>query len=373
MYPKPSVWAAAGLLALSAAAQTPYPNGQPGLPGSDQTHNSQGSLAPGSITVQTDAGGSVETWAVDGSPGDRLMLGTAASGGPPLVLSPTSQVDLAVASLAIVLDGVSFGAGPFDALAFIPPSGRFQMSFSASYPAGPVASYQFAVFGPALPSGFRTTQRIDLVAANACTPGGTPLNLSDDSFFNVTFGGSQFRFYGTQYGNVFVNSNGNLTFTNGDISFSPTVANFLADPEPRIAPLWDDLSPNVAGTVTVRQSGGVWRCCFRNVPHFAANPPDSNNFTVSLTLATGAIAFEYGGCTVGGGTDTLVGISAGASQNAGGVNSDLGGGPVSFPGVRDAIYESFALAAFSPAFDLSFRTINFLPQGGNGVGPYLKP
>ena len=46
---------------------------------------------------------------------------------------------------------------------------------------------------------------------------GTGITLADDAFQQITFqGGFQFPFFGETYSSVFVNSDGNLTFAEGD-------------------------------------------------------------------------------------------------------------------------------------------------------------
>ena len=57
-----------------------------------------------------------------------------------------------------------------------------------------------------------------------------------------------FPFCGFDYNSVFVGSNGYLTFGAGDTDFSESVTELLNE-EPRIAALWDDLSPNNGGTI----------------------------------------------------------------------------------------------------------------------------
>lgn len=68
---------------------------------------------------------------------------------------------------------------------------------------------------------------------------GTILAAGDDTSTPVDLGFT-FEYQGSDWTNVFVNSNGNLTFGAGDGDFSETVPELLAGP-PRIAPRWDDL------------------------------------------------------------------------------------------------------------------------------------
>ena len=95
------------------------------------------------------------------------------------------------------------------------------------------------------------------IAAVAGTPvtadilvNGNPndLGLGDDDYVEVNLPFS-FEFCGISYTSVFVNSNGSVSFGEGDLDFSESVPEFLEGP-PRIALLWDDLNPSAAGSIT---------------------------------------------------------------------------------------------------------------------------
>ena len=88
--------------------------------------------------------------------------------------------------------------------------------------------------------------------ARPCRPApfGRRLELGDDDSAFVPFGHDfRFRFYGQGYQGLFVNSNGSVTFGEGDPTFIASVDQFLEGP-PRIAPFWTDLNPpaGVAGS-----------------------------------------------------------------------------------------------------------------------------
>lgn len=131
------------------------------------------------------------------------------------------------------------------------------------------------------------------------------LDLGDDDSEEVVLG-FDFPFNGVNYASVFVNSNGNLTFGSGDTDFTESVAEFLSD-QPRIAPLWDDLSPNNGGSVSVEFGPGSATVIFDAVPEFFTT--GANTFMVTMrddgsyTIAYGAISSLDGlaGSTEGGG------------------------------------------------------------------------
>jgi hypothetical protein len=146
-------------------------------------------------------------------------------------------------------------------------------------------------------------------------PVGQRLNLTDDSFISVPFGGGfTFTFYGVVYTSVFVNSNGNLTFGSGDITFNESVPAFINGP-PRIAPLWDDLDPDPfppltpgtgGGAVFAKQEPDRFVVTWYSVPEF--NTGNTNTMQIVL-FNTGVIAFAYDRLDA---NDGLVGVASGA-------------------------------------------------------------
>lgn len=144
------------------------------------------------------------------------------------------------------------------------------------------------------------------------------LSLGDDSSVEVPLPFS-FPFQGSSYASVFVNSNGNLTFGSGDSDFSESVSELLND-QPRIAPLWDDLSPNNGGTVLVEQDAGSWTVSFMGVPEFIST--GSNTFAVTL-FPDGTIGVDYGAISA---LDGIAGITEGGGAADPG-ESDLSSSP----------------------------------------------
>ena len=99
---------------------------------------------------------------------------------------------------------------------------------------------------------------------------GIPLALGDDDSEEVAFG-FDFPFAGSIYNSVWVNSNGNLTFGENDFDWTESTGEFLDGP-PRIAALWDDLSPyNLfsgaqQGLVTFDRSKNSFSVIFASTP-----------------------------------------------------------------------------------------------------------
>src|SRR5438067_9774750 len=62
-----------------------------------------------------------------------------------------------------------------------------------------------------------------------------------------------FSFYGVPYTNLFLNTDGNLTFTASDAYSGPRDLRHVLTGIPRIAPLFDDFLPSTTGVITVEQ------------------------------------------------------------------------------------------------------------------------
>ncbi len=134
-----------------------------------------------------------------------------------------------------------------------------------------------------------------------------PANIGDDGTRQVALGFS-FPFFGELYGDVFINSDGNLTFREGDTAINErSLARFLSGP-PRIAPYFADLDPSAAGQLTYLSSGSRFVVTWSAVPdysEFVLGPRET--FQVVLT-PDGGIQFAYSGIN---GRQTIVGVSPG--------------------------------------------------------------
>lgn len=147
------------------------------------------------------------------------------------------------------------------------------------------------------------TSGVDIIF-NEPAPG-DPLLVGDDGFYEPSIG-FPFEVCGTDHDSVFVNANGSLTFGSGDTDFSESVGELLTD-QPRIAPLWDDLSPNSGGLVPFESESDNATVIFYSVPEFIAT--GANTFMVTLrddggfTIECGAVSAADGlaGTTEGGG------------------------------------------------------------------------
>ena len=172
---------------------------------------------------------------------------------------------------------------------------------------------------------------------------GILLSLGDDDFEEVPLGFS-FPFNGQMWDSVFVNSNGNLSFGSGSTDFTESVSDLLNGP-PRIAPLFDDLSPNQGGLVFYKPGSGSFSLTFDNVPEFFAST--GNTFTVTLD-ATGNVQVTYGEINA---TDGIAGVSEGGGA------PDPGPTDVSAASSLSAVGTTYEQFGFSNPNDLSFELL----------------
>jgi len=131
------------------------------------------------------------------------------------------------------------------------------------------------------------------------------LALGDDAHLGITLP-FPFPYYGRTWTTAFVNSDGNLTFGEGEsASTDRSLGRMLSGP-PRIAPLFADFDPSVGGSVTTQTEADAFRVSWTNVPQFGRT--DQNSFQVTL-FRDGRIQFSYG--TLGTGIDGVAGIAPG--------------------------------------------------------------
>ncbi len=182
------------------------------------------------------------------------------------------------------------------------------------------------------------------------------LGLGDDTFANVPLAFT-FTFYGVDYNNIFVGSNGFVTFGGGDTDFSDTLGEFLSQ-EPRIAPAWDDWSPNAGGQVTAKGDANSMTVTWDGVPSFTNG--GVNTFSTTL-YANGNIDLTIDSITSPEGNGIIVGLSPGGNLGNPGTLVDFSNNLIQqVPGFGDqAIYETFGFNT-----DLNGMTISFIPAPG---------
>ncbi len=172
-------------------------------------------------------------------------------------------------------------------------------------------------------------------------PGGFSLGLTDDSSAPVeavdsgTYAG--FPFFGTTYGTdeIFVGSDGHITFGAGDGSSSPRDAARHVGGPPRVSALLNDLNPDVGGDVRAEVNASSVVVTWDAVPEFGT----SNSNTVQAVLySDGSIDLNYGSVDASTG---VVGVAEGDNETPFteiDYTADL---PGTFP--AGAIFEEFTL------------------------------
>jgi uncharacterized protein (TIGR03437 family) len=143
----------------------------------------------------------------------------------------------------------------------------------------------------------------------AAVTAGTPVTgIGDDDSRRIDLP-FPFPFYGTTYRELWLNSDGNLTFGEGDNASSARSLGRMSGGPPRISPLFTDLDPSISGaSIRVAASASAFTVTWFRVPEYA----DFGNgrpqtFQVKL-FPDGRIAFAWLGIAI---DDGIVGISPG--------------------------------------------------------------
>lgn len=150
------------------------------------------------------------------------------------------------------------------------------------------------------------------VPVNSAT---SPFGDTDDAFLQVDFAsGFQFSFYGTQYSSVFLNTNGGMTFGDGDDEFDVAAAEVI---DPGIAVFWGDLDGEGSTASETRANQMTYQACADRFvvtyTQFQDHDDDTWNNTGTVTLeSNGRIVVAYGTVLS---EDILVGVFDGTHTN----------------------------------------------------------
>lgn len=138
---------------------------------------------------------------------------------------------------------------------------------------------------------------------------GRRLSLSDDESSTSQPIAFPFQFYGRAFTSLFVNSDGNLTFGEGDSASTTRGLDRLASGAPRIAPFFADLDPSASGRIFIDTAPDALTITWCAVPGF--EKPDT--ITVQAVLFPNhAIEFRFGTATLG---DGIVAVSPGRAES----------------------------------------------------------
>jgi hypothetical protein len=136
-------------------------------------------------------------------------------------------------------------------------------------------------------------------------PPGSSITLKDDDSYEIALPFA-FAFFGVSRDRVFVNSDGNLTFGEGDVASSDRSVSRLLTGPPRVAPFFTDLDPSVRGKVLTRADSSAFSVTWCAVPEYGS--PATATFQVSL-LVDGAIEMHVSNRTTV--RNAVVGVSPG--------------------------------------------------------------
>lgn len=144
----------------------------------------------------------------------------------------------------------------------------------------------------------------------------TLTSLDDDDSFAVTLAnGKTIPFFGEEYDQLWINSNGNITFDGGDNNPMASVSAHFS--RPRISGMFVDLDPSAAGTVHRQQLTDRYVVTFTKVPEWSEN--DATTMQTELFF-DGTIRLSYRGIQADFG---IAGLSRGVNITAVFESSDL--------------------------------------------------
>ncbi|MDP6415134.1 MAG: S8 family serine peptidase, partial [Gammaproteobacteria bacterium] len=147
--------------------------------------------------------------------------------------------------------------------------------------------------------------------------GGSVIPLTDDDSEMLPLTGVTVSLYGESYGigEVYAGSNGYLTFTAGDYTWTESLANHFN--LPRVSALFDDLNPEAGGSVSWKQLGDRIAVTWENVPEYGTS--NSNNVQIEM-FYDGKIQITWLAIAA---IDGLAGLSEGNGVPVGFLERDL--------------------------------------------------
>jgi hypothetical protein len=181
---------------------------------------------------------------------------------------------------------------------------------------------------------------------------GRRLSLGDDATIEEALGFG-FAFYGAARGSVFVNSDGNLSFTRGDVATDDRSLGRVLGGPPRAALFFADLDPSRAGGIFVSSAASAFTVTWCNVPDF----DNTGRVTAQATLLPGgSVEMRFdSGTTL---RDAVVALSPGATSAFAALDLSAASAPAAggagAVGERYASERSFDLVGAARAFYSEF-------------------
>lgn len=289
---------------------------------------------------------------------------------------------LAGASVSVLGRTSSTGADGRFTISSVPTvQGNLVVLATFSPPSGPPLTGTSAPTAP-VQGGTTNVGDIAVVPALFDPNLGTLVLRNDDGSVTRTLPFS-FSFYGTTYNQVFVNNNGNLSFSQPDSDFTETIAEFL-NRQPRMAAFWDDIEPDftfgdtTSGLYINDQLPGRLVVTWLRQLEYSQVPGPS---TIQVILfSDGRIQFGYQGVAS---LDAIVGLSPGGLTAASPLarTIDFSNTPFLSLNAGESLSEQFELptprggtdppgsgqnSTRNNPFDLDGGFIVFTPKAGGG-------
>jgi hypothetical protein len=181
---------------------------------------------------------------------------------------------------------------------------------------------------------------------------GRRLSLGDDATSEEPLGFG-FSFYGAALGSAFVNSDGNLSFTRGDIASEDRSLGRVLSGPPRAALFFTDLDPSKGGGVFESSTASAFTITWCNVPDFDS----TGHVTAQATLLPGgSVEMRFDASTTL--RDAIVALTPGATTGFAALDlsaaSSPSAGGAAAVGERFATERSIDLAAATRVFYSEF-------------------
>lgn len=170
---------------------------------------------------------------------------------------------------------------------------------------------------------------------------GTPVIITDDDgYVGPIDMGMNFPFYGNTVNSMYINANGLLTFDNGTQQWENTAIPNASEPNNFISMLWDDLSPQNAGSIYYYHDSANSRfiVSFINTPFYSGG----GDLTFQAVIyANGHIVFQY---------ETLDPGTRGLNQCTVGIENSDGSDGLQVAYNSDYLHDSMALLFVPPVY-----------------------
>ena len=155
-------------------------------------------------------------------------------------------------------------------------------------------NFRMTPVGMLSPNGITGYDLTTAGVAGIQNPQGTDINIGDDATMEIAFTGAfTFPFFGQSYSSVFVNSDGNISFTEGDSASTGRTPSRLIYGPPRIAPMLTDLDPSSGAGSEVRYIQNLdasVHITWVSVPKFGGT--GTSTFQIRI-FATGVVEISY--------------------------------------------------------------------------------